>query len=107
MTAITPPVEKAIEEIQSSFPECIVDVDPDGAGGAYIVVRGVALGAPYSQPDTWIGFQITYQYPYADVYPHFTRSDLTRVDCRSLGEGFGVAQWRNKPAIQISRKSNK
>lgn len=71
------------------------------------MVGVIPLGPPYAQADTWIGFQITFQYPYADVYPHFTRPDLTRLDGRALGEGFGTAQFRNQPAIQISRRSNK
>jgi hypothetical protein len=107
MTAITAPVEKAIGEIRSSFQDCPVEADTDGAGGAFLIVRNILLGPPYAQPDTWIRFQITFQYPYADVYPHFARHDLTRLDGRGLGEGFGNAQFRNQPAIQISRKSNK
>jgi hypothetical protein len=107
MTVITPPVEKAIGEIRSCFQECPVEAEPDGAGGAFVVVRKILLGPPYAQPETWIGFQITFQYPYADVYPHFTRPDLTRVDGRGLGEGLGNARFRGQPAIQISRKSNK
>jgi hypothetical protein len=107
MTAVTPAVEKAIGEIRSAFQDCPVEADGDGAGGAYVTVRNIPLGAPYAQPDTWIGFLITFQYPYADVYPHFTRPDLSRIDGRGLGEGFGNAQFRNKAAIQISRKSNK
>jgi hypothetical protein len=104
---MSPSVEKAIEELRSSFQDCELDVETDAAGGAYVVIRGIPLGAPYSQADTWISFQITFQYPYADVYPHFARPDLTRLDGRPLGEGFGQAQFRNQPAIQISRRSNK
>ncbi len=107
MTAIGPSVEKAIAELRPSFENCAVEADADESGGAYVVVRDIALGPPYAQADTWIGFQITFQYPYADVYPHFTRPDLARVDGRTLGEGFGTAQFRNQSAIQISRRSNK
>jgi len=107
MTAIAPSVERAIEEIRSSFQDCPVEADGDDSGGAYVTVRNIPLGAPYAQPDTWIGFLITFQYPYADVYPHFARPDLSRTDGRGLGEGFGNAQYRNQPAIQISRRSNK
>ena len=95
MSTITSPVQKAIEEIRSSFSECAIEDEPDGAGGAYVIVRRVALGAPYVQSDTWVGFQITFQYPYSDVYPHFTRADLTRLDGRPLGEGLGSAEWRS------------
>jgi len=108
MTELKADVQKAIEEIRVNFSNCQVEVYPDGSGGAFVVVRGDLLGPPYVQADTWMGFQITFQYPYADVYPHFTRPDLKRTDGKSLGEGFGMsAQFRGQPAIQISRRSNK
>lgn len=107
MTAMTPKVVKTVEEILSTFQECLVESELDGSGGAFVVVRGIPLGPPYTHTETWIGFQITFQYPYADVYPHFTRPDLTRLDGQALGEGLGLAQFRNQPAIQISRRSNK
>ena len=67
----------------------------------------IPLGSPYVQAVVWIGFQITFQYPYADVYPHFTNSDLLRSDGQDLGGGFGTATFRGQPAIQISRRSNR
>lgn len=106
MTTIGPLMEQAVEELRSSFDDCTVEAEADGSGGVYVVVKGIPLGPPYVQADTWIGFQITFQYPYADVYPHFTRPDLARIDGRELGEGLGMAQFRNQPAIQLSRRSN-
>src|ERR1700733_144730 len=104
---LAPAVAEGIEQIRRSLPACAVQTDPDGAGGASVVVRGVTLGAPYRQPDGWIGFLLTFQYPYTDVYPHFTRADLTRLDGRPLGAGLGMAQFKSAPAVQISRRSNK
>jgi len=104
---LAPAVTKAIEDIRSTFSELRIEADPDGSGGAFVTVHDVSLGAPYSQAETWIGFQITFQYPYADVYPHFVRADLSRLDGRPLGEGLGGAQFRGQPATQISRRSNK
>lgn len=108
MSTITPIVEKAIGEIRSSFPDCQVDVEPDGSGGAYVTVRDLHLGPPYGQEKIWVSFQITFQYPYADVYPHFTCPDLSRTDGQALGEGIGAgASCRGQPATQLSRRSNK
>lgn len=108
MTQIQPQIEKAIEEIRSSFPDCRIEAAPDGAGGAHVVVHDVPLGAPYAQEKIWVGFQITFQYPYADVYPHFTAHDLARTDGKSLGEGIGNgANFRGNAAVQLSRRSNK
>ena len=71
MSTITPAVAKAIEEIRCTFEGCDAEVEPDGSGGAVVVVRGVPMGSPYVQAEVWFGFHITFQYPYADVYPAF------------------------------------
>lgn len=107
MTNIVPAVAKAIEEIRCTFGHSVVEAEPDGSGGAVVVVRGIPMGCPYVQAEVWIGFQITFQYPYADVYPHFTNADLARSDTGGLAGGFGTATFRGQPAIQISRRSNR
>ena len=104
---ILPAVVKAIDELRATFDQCSVEVEADGSGGASVIVRGIPLGSPYRQTNIWIGFQITCQYPYADVYPHFTDSNLARQDGTELGGGFGSAQFRDQPSIQISRRSNR
>lgn len=106
MTTITPPVVKAIDELRSTFDHSMVEAEPDGSGGAFVRVMNIPLGPPYQQSSIWIGFRITFQYPYADVYPHFTDPNLTRADGADLGSGFGSAHFQNEPAIQISRRSN-
>jgi hypothetical protein len=108
MTQIQPQIEKAIEQIRSSFPDCRVEAEADGAGGAHVMVHDVPLGPPYAQAMIWVGFTITFQYPYADVYPHFTCPELARTDGKALGEGLGTgANFRGKAAVQLSRRSNK
>ena len=107
MSTIVPEVAKAIEEIRRTFDPCPVEEEPDGAGGATVVVSDIPMGSPYTQTQVWIGFLITFQYPYADVYPHFTNAALSRSDGGGLGGGFGTATFRGQPAIQISRRSNK
>jgi hypothetical protein len=107
VTAPTAAVEKAIGELRACFPNNPLEVVPDGSGGAFIIMKAISLGPPWAQADTWIGFQITFQYPYADVYPHFVRPDLSRIDEKPLGAGLGQAHFRGQAAVQISRRSNK
>ena len=107
MSTIVPAVAEAIEEIRRTFDQCVVEVVPDGSGGAEVVVRGIPMGCPYVQPEVWLGFRMTFQYPYADVYPHFTDPELVRADGATLGGGFGTATFQGQPAIQISRRSNR
>ena len=107
MTTLTAAVERAITEIRACFPDNPLELIPDGSGGSFITMQALPLGPPWTQAETWIGFQITFQYPYADVYPHFVRPDLSRVDRGPLGAGLGNAQFRGQPAVQVSRRSNK
>ena len=104
--AIKDEVAEAIAEIEATFDESSVEFEEDPDGGAYVVVDPVDPGDPYEQRETWIGFQITFQYPISDVYPHFVCRDLRRTDGHELGEGTSPAEWRGRPAIQISRRSN-
>lgn len=104
--ALTAEVSQAIEEIRTAFPGAEVNVIEDGQGGATVVLDPVDPGAQYVQRETWIGFQITFQYPYSDVYPHFVRGDLARLDEAPLGEGTSPLVWETRPAIQLSRRSN-
>lgn len=104
---MTPEVEQAIEEIKDAYPSATLFVEEDQDGGASVIVETVDLGDQYANPETWVGFQITYQYPHSDVYPHFIRADLTRVDGRPLGVGMSPARFREREAIQCSRRSNR
>lgn len=103
------PVAMAIEQIRKAFPESEVIAREDGEGGAYVVVEGVDLGDRYRPRESWIGFRVTFQYPYADVYPHYIRADLGRVDGRAIvGEGLGAGHsFEGRSALQISRRSNR
>lgn len=107
--AIREPVARAIDQIRKAFPESQVSVREDGQGGAYVIVDPVHLGERYEPRETWIGFRLTFQYPYADVYPHYIRGDLRRVDQRPLvGDGLQASQsFEGRPAHQVSRRSNR
>jgi hypothetical protein len=103
---MTPAIAEAIEEIRSTFDGSTVSARDDGEGGAYVRVDPIDPCAPYAQRQTWIGFRITAQYPYADVYPLFVRADLSRVDGQPLGEGMALNNFDGQPAMQVSRRSN-
>ena len=104
---MTPEVTEAIKEIATAFPSCRMETVQDSQGGAFVTIHNVPLNGPYEQADTWVGFQITYTYPYCDIYPHFIRADLSRLNGSALGEGMGAGTFSGQPAIQVSRKSNR
>lgn len=103
-------VVKAIQELRINFPESEITVKEDPEGGALVVMENVIIDlstSKYNQDRTWIGFRINFQYPYADVYPIFVREDLSRKDGSPLGPSMSKCNWENRPAIQVSRRSNK
>lgn len=99
-------VERAVAEIRAAYPDTSVTITDDGEGGAYVTVEEVPLSDRYEQPVTWAGFRITFQYPYADTYPHFVRGDLVRRDGGPLGDGISPGTFLDLPALQVSRRSN-
>jgi hypothetical protein len=104
---MTPEVEHAIAELKETWPDTTVTIRPDTQGGALVILEDVPLFPPYAQASTWVGFQLSFQYPYADVYPHFVRGDLQRSDGKPLGEALTPATFDGRPAIQVSRRSNR
>ena len=102
----TPAVRRALENLERAFPGYRITVQEDGEGGANVIMEDLELGPPYEQATSWVGFRIGFQYPYADVYPHFVREDLKRLDGKPLGEGMSPGSFLGKPAVQISRRSN-
>ena len=109
---MTAAVQQAIAEIRAAFPGHKMDVEPDTDGGAHVKVHDVFLGDQYEPSVLWLAFRITFQYPFADIYPHFCTATLKRKDGRSLGDGFNLNnQWQTpkatEPAILLSRRSNR
>lgn len=104
---MVPAVERAIEQIRADFPDSPLIVREDGEGGAYVTLEDIPLGSPYRQDTTWVGFRIVHQYPYADTYPHYVCGDLARLDGRPLGDGTSTTTWEDRPAVQLSRRSNR
>lgn len=105
---LTDAVATAIVEIERCVAPATVTVRDDDEGGVWVIVEDVRLGGPWAEPTTWIGFRITYTYPYSDVYPHFVRRDLTRSDgAAPMAEAMSHSTFEGRDAIQISRVSNK
>jgi len=105
-------VEAAIQEIREAFPEHQVEVEPEAQGGAYVVIRDLQIGDQYAPSRSWMGFLITFQYPYSDCYPHYVDAAVKRVDGQALGLAFsGEMTWQTpsqgRAAIQISRSSKR
>jgi hypothetical protein len=106
VTVLTPAVTGAIGAVRGHFAGKPVEVIPDGAGGAFVIVSGIEVGARYTQAVSWLGFQVNAAYPASDVYPHYT-SRLARTDGRAHGQAIQQVTWQGRDALQLSRRSNR
>lgn len=105
-------IQKAIEEIRAAFPGVVLDVEPDPEGGAFVTANDFALGERFEPEHSWCGFRITFQYPFADIYPHYFAANLRRKNGQPLGEAFHANHhWqhpsRTDAATMVSRRSNR
>jgi hypothetical protein len=99
-------VSTAIEELKRQFSASSFIVREDDQGGAYVLMEPVTLGAKFRPEETWFGFQIPAQYPYADIYPIFIGANVARSD----GVAFVAPvtpghSFEGRQAIQVSRRS--
>jgi len=103
---MNPEVAEAIAEIQQAFAANRVQVIEEPQGGAHIIVYDLDIGASYQPTTTWVGFSIPFQYPHADIYPHFMDGSVRRADGQPFGPGLtGPTPWQNRSALQVSRRS--
>jgi hypothetical protein len=110
MSTLTPGVEGAVDQIRRAFPDNTVQVLGDGAGGAYILVEDLPIGAGFDPARSWVAFLIPYMYPAGDIYPHWVRPDLAFADGRPLAPPLNPGQQVplfDRPAVMISRRSNR
>ncbi|MFI9580396.1 hypothetical protein ACIHCQ_00745 [Streptomyces sp. NPDC052236] len=106
MITFAPAVAEAVEAVRAHFAGHPVEVVADGAGGVFVIVGEVPVGPAYTSSATWLGFQVSAAYPDADIYPHYTGL-LARADGQPHGPAIQQVQWQNRPAMQISRRSNR
>lgn len=103
---MTPAVQAAIDEIKAAYVGHRIEVDEEPQGGAYVIVHDIDVGDRYTPSTTWIGSLITFQYPRAEVYPHFVDAALRRADGQLHSAGFsGPIEWHGRQALQVSRRS--
>lgn len=100
-------VSSGIEELKRQFSASSFTVREDGQGGAYVVIEPVTLGPKYRPTDTWVGFHIPAQYPYADIYPIFIGGNVVRADGTPFSAPVTPGHtFEGRPAIQVSRRNS-
>lgn len=102
----------AIDEMRRAFPASRLDVTPDPDGGVFVRIHDLDLGAQFNPRVSWCAFRITFQYPFADVYPHYFVNKIQKVSGEALPSGFHIDHQCavndvSEPATMISRRSNR
>ena len=114
MAALKTGVAKAIEGLRNHFPDHLIEVAPTEDGGAFVVIEGLVLGAPYRQDDTWVGFFLSTACPDDDTYPFYVRGDLSRLDGVDLKTPLHVnhifppvdSTLPKRASVMVSRRQN-
>jgi Prokaryotic E2 family E len=102
---VAAPVELAIGELDSDFDR--IEVEPDGAGGAFLTIKNLELGEGWKPPHSDIAFQILFNYPYAPVYPFYVTAALERADGGAFPQALQRVTWRGREAVQVSLRANR
>ena len=102
-----PEVKQAVEQLRRCFGVAEVVANPEDDGGAVVTIDPIDLGPRYNPQRTWIKFAISFQYPFADIYPLFVRPDLARAHGQPHGQGITRTSFQGEPALQLSRRSNR
>src|SRR5947209_5432417 len=101
---MTEEVQAALKELETEYQ---VTAEADGQGGAYVTVEAVDLGPRWNPTNTQVEFLIAYNYPYAAIYPYYTRPDLQRVDGGVWPSALQRVSWRGRDVIQVSLRCNR
>ena len=102
-----PEVKQAVGGLRRCFSEAEVTAHVNADGGAVVTIDPIDLGSAYAPQYSWIKFAISFQYPYADIYPLFVRPDVIRTDGQPHGKGISLASLEGEAALQLSRRSNR
>lgn len=99
-------VANGIEELRRQFSDAAVVCRDDEQGGAYVRIEPISLGERYQPAETWVGFHIPAQYPYADIYPVFVGAEIRRTDGAAFAAPVTCGHhFEGMQAIQVSRRS--
>jgi hypothetical protein len=103
-TLLADAVEAAIVELKRDFD---VDVAPAGDGGAIVTVHDLEIGERWSPAVVNLEFAIAFNYPFAPIYPYYTRGDLERTDGGPWPAALQRVDWQGKQVVQISLRATR
>jgi hypothetical protein len=108
VTAETTQLADSVQTATAQLAEVFeITVEPTGDGGAVVTVRGVDAGERWSPSSLEVSFEIAFNYPFAAIYPYFTRPDLQPAAGQALPSALQRVEWRGAERTQISLRANR
>jgi hypothetical protein len=99
------PVSEGIRLLEDAF-DGRVKHEPDGEGGAFVVVEEVDLGGKWTAPEADLTFHLAYNYPASAIYPYYLPAEVVPAD-GSMPPAVQRVIWRDTSVIQVSlRQAN-
>ena len=103
-TSVASPVADAIDYLRDMFE---VTVDASGDGGALVTVHSLEIGEAWTSVSIDLAFHIPFNYPFAPIYPYYTRPDLSRADGQAVPPALQRVDWNGAPHTQVSLRANR
>jgi hypothetical protein len=75
--------------------------EPDGEGGAFVVVEEIELGEHWSARTAELAFHLAYNYPASSIYPYYLQPDIVPAG-GAFPQALQRVEWRGSPMIQVS-----
>jgi hypothetical protein len=93
-------VSLGLEQLEEVF-SGRVRHEPDGEGGAFVVVDGIELGERWSATVAALAFHLAYNYPASSIYPYYLQPDIVPAD-GGFPQALQRVDWRGSPMVQVS-----
>ena len=102
LTALTAEVAAALAEIEGHYGRRVRH-EPDGQGGALVVIEEIQLPASWAGQRAPLYFAIPFNFPAIAPYPYYLPQDVQPPP--PWHQALQPIEWRGAPMIQVSLRN--
>jgi len=101
---LTDAVQAATAQLAEVFE---VAIEPLGDGGAVVTAHEIDVGERWRPTSIDLSFEIAFNYPFAPIYPYFTRPDLEPAAGQAWPSALQRVGWRGAQRTQVSLRAKR